>query len=60
MESDIKIITVMISLTACAFGLAVGLIGIVDGRAQNAENMVIIEQLCDVKPDSNWCKRLHK
>lgn len=31
-----------------------------DSRAQSAENKVIIEQLCDIKPNSYWCPKIKK
>lgn len=33
---------------------------ICDSRTQYAENKVIIEQLCDMKPDSYWCYKIKK
>lgn len=31
-----------------------------DSATQGAKNKVIIEQLCDVKPDSYWCSKIKK
>lgn len=31
-----------------------------DSATQCAENKVIIEQLCDAKPDSYWCFKIKK
>ena len=33
---------------------------ICDSRTQYAENKVIIEQLCDINPNSYWCSKIKK
>lgn len=33
-------------------------LAICDSRAQYTANKVIIEQLCDIKPDSYWCPKI--
>lgn len=52
---------IIMGITAYSMAITfVFVLSICDSRAQYAENKVIIEQLCDVKPNSYWCPKIKK
>lgn len=56
-------LTDVIIMILVAYSIAITftfVFAICDSRAQYAENKVIIEQLCDMKPDSYWCSKIKK
>lgn len=56
-------LTDVIIMILVAYSIAVTftfVFAICDSRAQYAENKVIIEQLCDINPDSYWCFKINR
>lgn len=48
----------MLAVFAAIFTTMIMVISLTDARTQQAENLVIIEQLCHLDKTSYWCKKL--
>lgn len=38
--------------------VAIAIFSLADMKTQSAENIVILEELCSIKPDYHYCKRI--
>lgn len=44
--------------TVTLVSVAIAIFSLADMKTQYAENIVILEELCSIKPDYHYCKRL--
>lgn len=57
-KQDICYFVSAIFLIVAIFTTFMMICGLMDAKTQEAENKVIIEQLCNLDKTSYWCKRL--